>query len=88
MNDTIVNIFIEMNDTTVKIKKKKKFYSISILVFYSIFLSFWLLNPIKHLKTSMPLLSNIYLSKIILYMISCENFDFDFWYKASTISLF
>lgn len=77
MNDTIVNIFIEMNDTTVKIIKKK-FYSISILVFYSIFFSFWLLNPIKHLKTSMPLLNNIYLSKIILYMISCENFDFDF----------
>lgn len=87
MNDTIVNIFIEMNDTTVKIIKKK-FYSISILVFYSIFFSFWLLNPIKHLKTSMPLLSNIYLSKIILYMISCEHFDFDFWYKASTVSLF
>lgn len=33
MNDTLVNIFIEMNDTTVKIIKKK-FYSISILFFF------------------------------------------------------
>lgn len=86
MNDTIVNIFIEMNDTTVKIIKKILFYFYSSFLFY--FFSFWLLNPIKHLKTSIPLLSNIYLSKIILYMISCENFDFDFWYKASTVSLF
>lgn len=46
MNDTIVNIFIEMNDTTVKIIKKK-FYSISILVFYSIFFFFLIVKPNK-----------------------------------------
>lgn len=32
MNDTLVNIFIEMNDTTVKIKKKRN--SILFLFFF------------------------------------------------------
>lgn len=35
MNDTLVNIFIEMNDTTVKIKKKEILF-----YFYSIFFLF------------------------------------------------
>lgn len=36
MNDTLVNIFIEMNDTTVKIKKKRN--SILFLFYFFFFL--------------------------------------------------
>lgn len=46
MNDTLVNIFIEMNDTTVKIKKKEiLFYFYSSFLFYFFF--FLIVKPNK-----------------------------------------